>query len=348
MRNHAPLALLALVVVLLLAACGGGGGSASLGGGDVLVVGGQHVTKDDLNVMMERAKKSYEANKQKFPKAGTQEYIALQGQALTYLLQRAELAQKAKKLGVKVTDKEVQDRIDLVKKQSYGNDEKKFEAALKQQGLTVDQYKSFEQFQLLSEDVYKKVTDKVHVSDAAVKSYYDKNKALYKQAQTRDVRHILVKSQALANKLYAQLVAAHEKNFAKLAKKYSQDPSSASHGGKLTITKGRQVPEFDKTAFSLGTGQIAKPVHSGQYGWFIIQALSPVRPPSVTPLNSTVKAQIRQQLEQTQKNSVMTTWINDMQKSFCKPNRIKYQAGYTPTPDPCAQFTSTNGATATK
>src|SRR5262249_8179781 len=176
-----------------------------------------------------------------------------------------------------VSDKEVQDRVDLVKKQSYGNDEKKFEAALKQQGLTVDQYKTFEQFQLLSEDVYKKVTDKVNVSDAAVKSYYDKNKALYKQGETRDVRHILVKSQGLANSIYAQLVAAHERNFAKLAKKYSQDPSSASHGGKLTITKGRQVPEFDKTAFSLAQGQIAKQVHSGKYGWFIHQGLYPGR-----------------------------------------------------------------------
>jgi hypothetical protein len=140
MRNHAPLALLTLVVVLVLTACGGGG-SASLGGGDVLVVGGQHVTKDDLNVMMTRAQKSYEANKQKFPKPGTREFIALQGQAVTYLLQRAELAQRAKDIGVKVSDKEINDRIDLVKKQSYNNDEKKFESALKQQGLTVDQYK---------------------------------------------------------------------------------------------------------------------------------------------------------------------------------------------------------------
>src|SRR5262249_8871326 len=153
MRNLAPLALFTLVVVLVLTACGGGGGTGSLGSSDVIVVGGQHVSKDDLNTMMERAKKSYQANKQKFPKPGTQEYIALQGQALTYLLQRAELAQRAKQLGVKVSDKEVQDRVDLVKKQSYGNDEKKFEAALKQQGLTVDQYKTFEQFQLLSEDV---------------------------------------------------------------------------------------------------------------------------------------------------------------------------------------------------
>ena len=105
------------------------------------------------------------------------------------------------------------------------------------------------------------------------------------------------------------------------------------------------MPEFDKTAFSLQQGQLAKPVHSGQYGWFIIQALSAIRPPSETPL-SKVKDSIRQQLEQQKKNDVMTKWINGMQKSFCKPGEIKYQAGYQPTPDPCASFTSSS-ATAT-
>ena len=345
MKNRASLALISLLFALLVTACGGGGGKASLGGGDVLVVGGQHVTKDDLNVMMTRARKSYETNKQKFPKPGTQEFSALQGQAVTYLLQRAELAQRADDIGVHVSDKTVDDRVNLVKKQSYGNDQKKFGAALKAQGLTVDQYKVFEKFQVLSEEVYKKVTGKVHASDADIKAYYDKNKSIYKQAQSRDVRHILVKTKALADRVYAQLVAAHERNFAKLAKKYSQDPSSAANGGKLTVVKGHQVPEFDKTAFSLQQGQLAKPVHSGQYGWFIIQALSAIRPPSETPL-SKVKDSIRQQLEQQKKNDVMTKWINGMQKSFCKPGEIKYQAGYQPTPDPCASFTSSS-ATAT-
>src|SRR5262249_30489276 len=130
MRNLAPLALLTLVVLLVLTACGRRGGTGAPGCSELILGGGHHATQADLDTMMERAKKSHEANKQKFPKAGTQEYIALQGQALTYLLQRAELAQRAKQLGVKVSDKEVQDRVDLVKKQSYGNDEKKFEAAL--------------------------------------------------------------------------------------------------------------------------------------------------------------------------------------------------------------------------
>ena len=346
MKNRTSLALLSLLFALLVTACGGGAGTASLGSGDVLVVGGQHVTKDDLNVMMTRAQKSYEANKQKFPKPGTREFIALQGQAITYLLQRAELAQRADDIGVHVSDKTVDDRVNLVKKQSYGNDEKKFEAALKAQGLTLDQYKVFEKFQVISEEVYKKITDKVKVSDSAIKDYYDKNKSVYRQKESRDVRHILVNKKSLADQIYAKLVAAHEKNFATLAKKYSKDPSSAANGGKLTIVRGQTVPPFDKAAFSLKKGQLSQPVKS-QYGWHIIQALSDIRPASATPL-SKVKDSIRQQLEQQKKNEVMTKWINDMQKSFCKPDRIKYQAGYQPSPDPCASFTSSTSATATK
>jgi foldase protein PrsA len=347
MKNRASLALFSLLFALLVTACGGGGGgTASLGGSDVLVVGGQHVTKDDLGVMMTRARKSYETNKQKFPKPGTREFIALQGQAVTYLLQRAELAQRADDIGIQVSDKKVDDRVNLVKKQSYGNDQKKFEAALKAQGLTVDQYKVFEKFQVLSEEVYKKVTGKVQVSDSAIKDYYEKNKSVYRQKESRDVRHILVNKKSLADQLYAKLVAAHEKNFAALAKKYSKDPQSGANGGKLTVVRGQTVPQFDKTSFSLKTGQLSKPVHT-QYGWHIIQALSAVKPASATPLGK-VKDSIRQQLEQQKKNEVMTKWINDMQKSYCKPAKIKYQAGYQPNPDPCAQFTSSTAATATQ
>jgi hypothetical protein len=80
-----------------------------------------------------------------------------------------------------------------------------------------------------------------------------------------------------------------------------------------------------------------------QYGWHIIQALSPIRPPSTTPF-SKVKDSIRQQLEQQKKNEVMTKWVEDIKGTFCKPGKIKYAPGYAPSPDPCVAVT---GATST-
>lgn len=347
MKQRTFLAALALLVVLVLTACGGGGGgTATLGSNDIAVVGSQQVTKAQLDSLFARTKKSYENAKRPFPKPGTSQYNALQSQAVTYLLQHAEYIEKAKEMGIHVSDKQIDDRINQVKKTYYGGSEKRYEAALKQQSTTPDEERAAVKEQLTLESLYNKITSKVHVSDAAIESYYKQNKAIYQQKESRDVRHILVPTKAQADQLYAKLVADHEKNFAALAKKYSKDPGSKSNGGKLTITRGQMVPAFDKTAFSLKTGQVSKPVHSS-YGWHIIQALSPIKPPSVTPLNTTIKNSIRSQLEQQQKTEAVTKWVDDVKTEFCKPGKIKYAPGYAPNPDPCLAVTSAT-STSTK
>jgi parvulin-like peptidyl-prolyl isomerase len=338
MKRSVLLVVTASLLVLLAAACGGGGGTASLSTDDVAVVGGEQITKGDFDALLARAKKSYESQKRKFPKPGTQEYETLKSQAVTFLVQRAEYAQKAKDMGIDIDDKKVDARIEQLKKQFYGGNEKRYEAALKQQGLTPDGAKTEVKAQLISEELYKKVTSDAKVSDKQIEDYYKANKATYVQKESRDVRHILVTKKSLADSLYNQLVADHEKNFATLAKKYSKDPGSASNGGKLTITRGQTVPAFDKTAFSLKNGELSKPVHT-QYGWHIIQALSNVKPPSTTPLDK-VKDSIRQQLEQQKKNDEMTKWVDHTKKEFCS-GKVKYQAGYHPNPDPCATATTT-------
>jgi foldase protein PrsA len=337
MKQATSLVILLVAVSLLVAACGGGG-SASLRSNDVAVVGGQTITQEDLSNLLDRAKKSYAAQKRPFPKLGTPAYESLKGQAITFLVQRAEFAQKAKDMGINISNKDVDARIEQLKKQYYGGSEQKYEQTLKSQGLTPDQAREEVKSELISETLYKKVTGSVHVSDSAVKNYYDQHKSLYQQKSSRDIRHILVKTKAQADKLYAQLVADHEKNFAALAKKDSQDPGSASNGGKLTVTKGQTVPPFDKVAFSLKTGQLSKPVHT-QYGWHIIQALSGIKPPSTTSFDK-VKESIRLQLEQQQKNTVMTQWVDGVKKDFCKPGKVKYKAGFKPTPDPCLSVTT--------
>jgi parvulin-like peptidyl-prolyl isomerase len=194
--------------------------------------------------------------------------------------------------------------------------------------------------QLISEELFKKVTEDVEVSADEIRSYYNSHKTQYQQPESRDVRHILVQKKALADRLYTQLRSGG--NFAALAKRYSKDPGSASNGGKLTVSKGQTVPEFDKETFELKTNEISRPVKT-QYGYHIIQALSAVKPAEKTPL-SKVDDSIKQQLEQQQKNETMTKWVEDTKKDYCG-SKIKYQVGYKPNPDPCATVT---GATTDK
>jgi len=322
-----------LVVGVLVAGCGSG--TKAVPADAVAVVGDSTVTKVDFNNVFAATKKIDKIRKTATPKPGEREYKTRSDGIVSFLVTMSELTQEAKSMGLApVTDKEVQTQIDQIKKQYASGNEKKFETLLAGQGLTIDIYRLQWRYQLLSNAISADVTKGVKVTDADVKKYYDANKANYTQAESRDVRHILVNSKKLADSIEAQLKAGG--NFAKLAKKYSKDTGSAVNGGKLTVQKGKTVPEFDKAAFSLKTNEISAPVHS-TYGWHIIQALSAIKPAKTTPLKDE-QATIRQQLVSTKKQDAMTKWLDDMKKSYSK--KVRYQAGYGPTPTTTATTTT--------
>jgi len=60
-------------------------------------------------------------------------------------------------------------------------------------------------------------------------------------------------------------------DFAKMAKKYSDDPATAKYGGDLGYTKrGNFVQKFEQKAFSLDEGEVSAPVKT-QFGYHIIK-----------------------------------------------------------------------------
>jgi len=349
-----------VVLVLAVAACGGGG-PRSVPSDAVAVVGDKTIPKSAWDQLIQQTKENYKATNHSFPKAGSVELANLRSNATQFLISASEYQQEAEKMGITVSDADVQSRLDQIKQQFYASQsggkkatkaqvEKRYQQALKQQGFTDEEVRKGIKITLYRERVQKKVTDGITVSDSEVSSYYDKHKQQYEtpaQPASRDVRHILVKSKAKANKIYAQLVK-NPKLFPKLAKKDSIDTSSAQAGGELPggAVKGRLVKPFENVAFSLKVHEISKPVHS-QFGWHIIQAMGPVRPPQPakpTPL-SQVKEAIRQTLLQNKRNDATQKWEKKMIKGYCK--KIGYQSGYAPAPgqDPCKKQSTTTSTT---
>jgi parvulin-like peptidyl-prolyl isomerase len=330
------------VAVLAAAGCGGGGSSAKLESTDVAVVGQKAISKTEFQDLMSTAEASFKQQGRKFPKQGTSEYATIRSQAVTLLVQQAEREERAKELGVDITDKQIDARLKQIKQQYFGGKESQYKAQLKKQGLTEQQVRADVKAQLVSEELFKKVTADVKVSDADVHKYYVAHPDQYKQPANREVRHILVKKKSLADSIYQQLKGGAD--FAKLAKKYSLDTVSAAQGGNYNAVKGQSVAPFDKVAFQLKTKEISKPVKT-QYGWHVIQALSAVHPAGTTP-EKQAAAQIRQQLLQSKKNQAVNDWAKETQESYCKDSKIKYQVGFQPSPDPCtkpATTTSTAG-----
>jgi parvulin-like peptidyl-prolyl isomerase len=317
--------LLCALASIGLAGCGGS--DKDVPADAVAVVDGQQIARSDYEALITQAKKSYKNQKREFPAAGSQEFQTLRNQAVQFLVQREQFEQEAENLDVEVTEKQVDARLEQIQKQYFGGDKKKFEKQLKDQGITEKQVRNDIRSQIISEKIFEQVTGDVKVTDAEIAAYYEKNKAQYSQPESRDVRHILVKTKKQADDLYAQLQGGAD--FAALAKKFSEDTGSKANGGKLTISQGQTVAPFDKAAFELKKNAISKPVKT-EFGYHIIQPLSDTKAAKVTPLKE-VKASIKQQLQQTEKNEAMTKWVDDLKKDY--KDKVSYATGFTPPPD---------------
>lgn len=120
--------------------------------------------------------------------------------------------------------------------------------------------------------------EKESVSETEVQQRFEDKISLLKEQQERKSSHILVtiddernekEAKLKIDDLYTKIQAGED--FAKLAKEHSDDAGSAEKGGDLGFAgKGIYAPEFEKTLFSLSTGEISKPVLT-EFGYHIIK-----------------------------------------------------------------------------
>ena len=118
---------------------------------------------------------------------------------------------------------------------------------------------------MLSQKIFDAVTKDVEGDRAGDPRVLHHEPSQYGTPESRDVRHILIAekdkdgkvdfaaSKAKADEIYTQL--KNGADFATLAKENSADPGSKDSGGKLTISRGQTVPEFDKVSFDARDGR---------------------------------------------------------------------------------------------
>jgi parvulin-like peptidyl-prolyl isomerase len=350
-RLRVPLAGLALCsAALLISACGGSSASdknsssKSVPADAVAVVGAETVPRSKLAALMTQVCVQYKAAKKACPKQGSAERKQLQQSFVTQLVTQAEFDAAGKQLNVSVKQSAIDSNLQKLKLQyakgTNGKvDDTKWQKVLKDNHTTQSAVLDNLRNGLLRQAIYVNLTKSVNVDDAALTAYYTKNKKNYATPASREIRHILVKNKAVADKLYAQL-ATSDAQFAALAKKYTIDPGSKKTGGKLgKIQKGQTVPAFDKVAFSIPTGKVAPPVKSS-YGWHVIEATAATVPASQKPLDAALKKTIRTTLLTQKKQSVANKWFVAFQKKIEK--NVRYAAGLAP-----AKTTSTASTAAT-
>jgi len=122
--------------------------------------------------------------------------------------------------------------------------------------------------------------DKIKLTDEDITDYYNSNVEEFTEPKTVEARHILFKldqnstpEEAEKKKEKANEIlkmAKEGKDFAGLAKEYSEGPGKDKGGYLGVFKKEAMVKPFSDKAFSMKAGEISDPVRT-QFGWHIIK-----------------------------------------------------------------------------
>ena len=264
------------VIALLLASCGGGGGPGSPSGSTAATVGSDDISSTAITDALEVFEKT-DAFEQLSQQNGKSEARRLFEQGyLSRLIRRQVLEARAADLGVSVPASDVSEQLDQIKAQ-FG-DEKQFQDALEQQGLTTGLLERFVEDRVLEQKLRTKVAEDEGPPEEKLRAYYADHEEDFQEVRAS---HILLKAEQAAkakeqaDKLYAQLQSAPDSKvnamFASLAKKFSADTGSGANGGDLGwADPAGYVDAFAEAIKTLPIGEVSRPVQT-EFGYHLIK-----------------------------------------------------------------------------
>ncbi len=242
----------------------------------VAVVGNEYITQSELEFQTNL----YAAQRKISPNTP-----GLKKLVLNNLVNEKLIYAQANLDSITVTDDEVNQRIDYqiqLFEQQFGSKEN----VEKAYGMSIEKIKrellDNIRKQLMIQKLQQKNFGVIDASRREVEEFFNKFKdSLGVIPEKVEIAHIFrnpktssaakAKAKAFAEAILDSL--KHGADFAEMAKKYSEDPGSAAHGGDLGfVKKGVFYPQFESAAFALQPGQISDVVES-PVGFHIIQLI---------------------------------------------------------------------------
>ncbi len=243
--------------------------------------------------------------------------------ALNRLIDRKLVDQKIKELNITVTDDELRQTIDDVKKQNKMTQENLI-AALRSQGLSFDKYQAqlreqIERVKLMGQEV----RSKIQVGEKEIREYYTANQQKFSTDEYFRARHIFFRlpkdpdpkelSKVITRAMIVLQEARSGGDFAELAKKYSDDPQAAKDGGELgTFKRGDMIPAIEDNVVSMNAGEISDLVNTPA-GFHIIKLEE--RTPGKTRTFEEAKGEIEDMLYKKKSEERFGQWLAELKKA---------------------------------
>ncbi len=171
-----------------------------------------------------------------------------------------------RKIGQDVTESELKATIDDIRKQR-GFSEEDFKNLLAKEGLSFEQYKEEMRRQVRKNKFMAiRIRPRVKITDEDAKLFYNQEFISQKTGKSFDISMIFVsvlkdkteekKSREKIEEIRKEL--SENKDFADIAKRYSDDPSAPSGGHLGAIKKGDMREEFEKVIFGLKENEVSE------------------------------------------------------------------------------------------
>lgn len=227
------------------------------------------------------------------------------------------LEAEARESGIKVTEQDVSQYIDEIKKRNRLSDDE-LKTVLSREGQTLESYRASVKSELeKSEILNRQVRNKVNITNDDVERYYKLNANKFRSEDRVRLRHILLALPQAATReevqaanekamdLYKRIVAGAD--FAELAREYSQGAGQADGGDIGWVSRGKLISGIEQVAFDkLTVGQVSTPFQTSM-GVHIVK-LEARESGTVLPL-ATVAPKIKEELQSKALEDRFVKWL---------------------------------------
>ncbi len=284
----------------------------------------EKIYKAEVNAAVRRKIKDYEDKNISLSQADIE---AIRRNTINEMVENILLDHWAKEHGITVSDKEVQDEIERMRKATGLSEDEIYKQALSKFQLLESDIETIVREALLSDKVYASVLKDLKISDEEAWDYFIERTRFY--AGARRVSHIFLavdptkdKPEDIEKKIKKLKEIRNRildgEDFGELALKFSEDESTKKNGGDLGWFRRGTLsdPALSKAAFSMNKGDVSDVIR-GRFGLHILK-ITDVVPENLPSLSEEEKRVYFEKIKELVKGDLMYTKAEEKIKEFNK------------------------------
>jgi peptidyl-prolyl cis-trans isomerase C len=223
---------------------------------------------------------------------------------LDQVIERKILVQEARRLGIKISQEELNQAISEIKMDYPGEE---FGEKLGLKGMTLEEWKNRLEEKLLAEKIIRGAfTPPEKIDEREALQYYEDHRSSFQIALQVRARQIVVADGEEAIQILKRLKKGE--NFEKLAKEKSLGPERVQGGDLGFFSQGEKPTEFDPV-FTMEVGAISEVIKS-PYGYHIFKLEEKTQPRQIK--FEEAKLEILQELGRKKGEENYQKWLKDL------------------------------------